>query len=146
LALVQGGVVRRIAGRVSEGVMAAGGALVEVVGFAMIAASIRTASVYLLIGALGVVVAGFAFMQPSLNSLLSRRSDPARQGGVLGIGQSVSSLARICGAFVGIPMIKVNLLLPYAVAIVLMLIGAVLVTVAAKRGEDYTATPRAAGE
>ena len=34
-------------------------------------------------------------MQPSLNAMLSRRSDPTRQGAIMGVGQSISSLARI---------------------------------------------------
>ena len=69
-----------------------GGAIVEVAGFFLLAGATSLSS--LLVG-LAVIVTGFAFVNPSLNSLLSRRSDPARQGGILGIGQSISSLARI---------------------------------------------------
>jgi MFS family permease len=49
--------------------------------------------------AFGVV--GFAFMTPSIQALISRRSDPARQGEVLGVNQSFSALARILGPIVG---------------------------------------------
>lgn len=139
LAVVQGGVVRRLAGRVSEGRLAAVGAAIEVLGFAVVAAAVARASSGLLMAGLAVVVAGFSFMQPSLNSLLSRRSDPARQGVVLGVGQSVNSLARILGSGLGIPLLKVQLGLPYLVAVGLMAVGLALVILAARRGRDYVA-------
>ena len=97
LTIVQGGIVRRISGRVPESVMATAGALVEIVGFLLLAAAVTHASLPLLLVGLAMVVSGFAFITPSLNSLLSRWSDPAKQGGILGIGQSISSLARIVG-------------------------------------------------
>ena len=84
-----------------------------------------------------MVVVGFAFMMPSLNSLISRRSDPAEQGGVLGVSQSVSSLARICGPMIGIPLHGVAIGLPYWVATGLMAVGLVLVVIAASSGRDY---------
>lgn len=139
LALVQGGVVRRLAGRISEGVLCAAGALIEIVGFVLMLAAVERDSVGMLFTALGVVVAGFSFMQPNLNSMLSRRSDPARQGGVLGIGQSVSSLARIFGSGFGIPLMKVDLDLPYYAAAGLMALGLMLVVFAARTGHDYAA-------
>ncbi len=48
-----------------------------------------------------VAVTGFAFVNPSISSLVSRRADPARQGEILGVNQSASALGRICGPFVG---------------------------------------------
>jgi MFS family permease len=137
LAMVQGGVVRRLAGRVSEGVLAGGGAAAEVVGFLLLAVAVVQNSVALLFAALIIVVSGFSFMQPNLNSLLSRRSPPDRQGVILGIGQSVSSLARIAGSALGIPLLKIELIVPYAAAAVLMGCGALLVMAAARRGRDY---------
>lgn len=139
LAAVQGGVVRRLAGRISEGKLAAFGALVEVLGFAMIAASIPERNSGLLLGAQAVIVTGFSFMQPSLNSLLSRRSDPARQGMILGVGQSVSSLARIFGSGLGIPLLRIQFAMPYIVAAGLMSAGLFLILVAARSGKDYAA-------
>lgn len=137
LALVQGGLVRRMAGRVSEGSLAAFGAMTEVVGFGLVLVAVSQQSVAWLLTALGVVVAGFAFMQPSLNALLSRRSDPEKQGMILGIGQSFSSMARILGAALGIPLLKMYVSLPYYVATGLMLLGFVLVLLASKSGKDY---------
>ena len=137
LALVQGGLVRRLAGRMSEGRLAAVGALIEVVGFGLTLAAISQGSTGLLYVALGVVVMGFSFMQPNLNAMLSRRSDPERQGMILGVGQSVSSLARIFGAGLSIPMLRLQITLPYWVAAGLMGLGLVLVVVASRSGRDH---------
>ena len=137
LALIQGGVVRRLAGHVSEGTLASAGALIEVIGFGLVAFAASIGSAPLLLAALAVVVIGFSFMQPNLNSLLSRRSDPARQGMILGVGQSVNALARILGSALGIPLLRIHVTTPYSVAAVLMAVGLVMVAVAARRGEDY---------
>lgn len=138
LAIVQGGVVRRLAGRVKEGTLAATGALIEVVGFSLVFVAIQQGSSAVLFVALAVVVTGFSFMQPNLNSLLSRRSDPKRQGMVLGVGQSVSSLARIVGSGIGIPLLRAGIFVPYAAAAALMGIGLVFVIIAANSGRDYS--------
>jgi predicted MFS family arabinose efflux permease len=139
--LVQGGIVRRLAGRIDEGQLAAAGALAEVIGFGLIVAATTIGSIGLVFGALTVIVAGFSFMQPSLNSLLSRRSDPERQGLVLGVGQSVSSLARIAGSALGIPLLKFQLSAPYWLAAALMLLGMFVVTFASRRGRDFGTEP-----
>jgi predicted MFS family arabinose efflux permease len=76
-------------------------------------------------------------MHPSLNSLLSRRSDPQQQGAIMGLGQSVSALARILGSGVGIPLLRQRLDMPYYVSAVLMIVGLLLLTSAARRGGDY---------
>ena len=141
LALVQGGAVRRMAGRFSEGAMAAGGAIAEVVGFFCLVAAIDRGSTRWLYLGLTIVVAGFAFITPSLNSLISRRSDPHRQGGILGLNQSVSALARIIGSAFGIPLLMVSPRLPLFLAAVLMSLGAALIVWGARRGHDFPATP-----
>jgi MFS family permease len=137
LTLAQGFLVRRLASRLPEGVMAGSGAVLEVGGFGLTIAAIDAASAQMLFAALTIVVVGFAFMMPSLNSLISRRTDPARQGGVLGIGQSVSSLARILGPVVGIPLLARHSTLPYWVAGGLMALGLALVVIAARGGKDF---------
>jgi len=137
LTLVQGGVVRRMSGKMPEIRMAMIGAVVEVVGFGLLIASTHVYSLPLLLLALGVTVSGFAFMTPSINSLLSRWSDPAKQGEVLGLGQSVSALARILGPAIGIPLLKLDVTYPLWTAIVLMAVGGMFVLSAAKTGKDY---------
>jgi DHA1 family tetracycline resistance protein-like MFS transporter len=147
LTLVQGGVVRRLSGRISEGVMAITGTLIEIAGFALLARATTHASVGLLLCGLAVVVSGFAFITPSLNSLLSRWSDPTKQGGILGIGQSIASLARILGPMIGVPLFENRALadtlgvqsaeLPMFLATALMALGLLLVIVASRGGRDY---------
>ncbi len=137
LAVVQGGAVRRLAGRVSEGVLAGFGAVAEIVGFGTLMLASHFESVGLLYLALTILVSGFAFINPSLNSLLSRRSDPKRQGGILGVGQSLSSLARILGAGIGIPLLKIHPLLPSFAAMILMAIGLVFIVRGDRTGRDY---------
>jgi hypothetical protein len=64
---------------------------------------------------LALAVVGFAFLTPSAQALVSRRSDPARQGEVLGVNQSASAMARIVGPVVGLTLYKATQthLLPY---------------------------------
>ncbi|MCY2988784.1 MAG: MFS transporter [Planctomycetota bacterium] len=137
MVLVQGGLVRRLAGRVSEGILASTGAVIDGVGFALMVPAIMLRSIWLLFAALTVVVIGAACMQPNLNSLLSRRSDPAKQGAIAGVSQSVNALARILGSGLGIPLLTMNVAMPYYVSAVLMILGLVVVVAAAGRGRDY---------
>jgi MFS family permease len=137
LALVQGVLVRRLAVRVAEGRLAATGAALEIVGFLLIVLATNRSSIGLLLAALAVVVAGFGMLSPTLHSLISRRSDPLQQGGILGVGQSMSSLARILGSAVGIPMLKAHLLLPFFAAAALMAGGLVLIVWASRHGRDF---------
>ncbi len=137
LALVQGGLVRRLAGRMSEVTLSVIGCCLEVLGFGLILLATNQASVPLLFIALALVTTGFAFVQPSLNSLLSRRSDPARQGSILGLGQSINSLARILGAGVSVPLLALRISLPFLLAAGLMFLGVLLVLWAGGRGRDY---------
>ena len=50
---------------------------------------------------MSVAVIGFAFVNPSVSALVSKRADPARQGEVMGVNQSFASLGRILGPFLG---------------------------------------------
>ncbi len=150
LSMVQGGLVRRLSGRVSETTMAMAGALIEIGGFFLLSRAAAQYSLELLLVGLAVVVSGFAFITPSLNSLLSRWSDPRKQGGILGLGQSVAALARIFGPMAGIPLFEDHALaatldvqpaaLPLGLAGVLMAVGLVLIIAAARRGHDYGTT------
>ncbi len=67
---------------------------------------------------LAVTVIGFALFTPSVQSLISRRSDPARQGEILGVNQSAAALARILGPVAGLSLYSrpPAHVLPYAVA------------------------------
>lgn len=142
LSLVQGGVVRRVSGRIKDATMASGGAMLQIIGFAVMLLAMNLASDWILFVALGIVTTGFAFMQPSLLALLSRRSNPEQQGVIMGVGQSVSSLARIIGSGIGIPLLTIHLNLPYFVAIGLMTCGVLVIICAGRTGNDYGDSPQ----
>jgi MFS family permease len=145
--VVQGGIVRQLATRLPESLMATGGAIVEVVGFVVLSRAAVHPSLATLLTGLAIVVVGFAFVTPSLNSLLSRWSDPAKQGGILGIGQSISALARILGPMAGVPLFENRTLaetvgakaaqMPLFLATGLTVVALVCITVAAGRGRDF---------
>ena len=134
LALVQGGIVRRVAAHASDRAMAAFGATIEVVGFALLAwvSGRETISLALLLVALAIVVAGFAFITPAVNSMVSRRTEPSQQGSVLGLLQSINSLARIVGPMVGTSLFFRSAALPLWAASGLMGVGLVIVLFAGR--------------
>ena len=129
-----------MAGKRSDASLAMTGATFEIIGFATMIMAIQQESSGLLYLALGIVVTGFSFLQPSLNSMLSRRSDPTQQGTIMGVGQSVSSLARIIGSGIGIPLLTIQLNMPYYVATGLMILGVLLIVLTSKRGKDFDVT------
>lgn len=137
LSIAQGVLVRRLSGRIPEAAMATGGAVLEIAGFCVMIGAVSTRSRVELFAALSIVVVGFAFMMPSLTSLISRRTDPAKQGGILGLSQSVSALARILGPVMGVPLLKHGIRLPYIVAAVTMGLGLAMILFSAGRGKDY---------
>lgn len=142
LTLVQGGLVRRLSGRVSEVKMALVGIVVEIVGFFWLPIVIKEGhgSLVELLLVLGLLVTGFAFVTPSLNSLISRRSDPSRQGGIMGVAQGISSLARIVGPMFGARLfLSADSSRPYWLGGATMALALALVLVAGKAGQDYPA-------
>ncbi len=137
LTLAQGFLVRRLSGRLSEGAMATGGAVTAIAGFLLLAFAAQRDDFNLLIGAMALEVVGFAFVNPSLQSLLSRRSDPREQGSILGLGQSMTSLARIMGPVFGVSFFARRQDLPYWSATALMVVGLIMILIAARRGHDF---------
>jgi MFS family permease len=74
--------------------------------------------------ALTLSVIGFAFVTPSAQALVSRRTDADQQGEILGVNQSASAMARILGPILGVTLYKSTEthLLPYAFGAALLLI------------------------
>jgi MFS family permease len=127
LLLTQGFLYRRLARRLSEptfmgiGILLMGLGVASLGGVTLLALQPEPPSygtlLTLMLFSLTVAVIGFAFLTPSAQALVSRRSDPARQGEILGANQSASAMARILGPFFGLVLYKLepSHLLPYAV-------------------------------
>jgi MFS family permease len=133
LMLTQGFLYRRLARRVSEPTFMAAGMLLMGLGVGSLGAvtwlalaeslPFGWALTFVLIG-LTVSVIGFAFLTPSAQALISRRTDSERQGEILGVNQSASALARILGPIFGITLYKMTEthLLPYLFGASLLLL------------------------
>lgn len=93
-AVVQGGLISRLVKRFGEPRLIAFGAVSMAAGLLW---TPYAAGLGALLVALAGLSAGQGLMHPSLTSLLSRSAHPAEQGAVLGVAQSLSSLARILG-------------------------------------------------
>ncbi len=128
--LVQGGLIRPLRARFNEKQLLAAGALLVAFGFAGTAALGLTRNGTLPIAAMialnVVVAAGSGVFSPSASSMLSRSVDADRQGAVLGVGQSVASLARIIGPGVAGLLLDAHRSLPFAAGAVLLLVAALL--------------------
>ena len=81
-----------------------------------------------------LAVCGFAFVNPSVSSLISKHADPQRQGEVLGVNQSFASLGRILGPFLGSVLFTLHpsRTLPFVAAVATLLVVATL-TLSGKR-------------
>lgn len=132
LMVTQGWIYRRAVRRFDELPLAQFGLMLMLAGLAglgWLAATVtpstnRWLSLTWLLLALFVSVSGFAFLNPSINGLISRRSDPTRQGEILGVNQSASALARILGPAVGNVLFQQTARheLPYTVAAAMLLL------------------------
>ena len=127
LTLAQGMLVRRLIPRLGEFRMALVGVAMMTVGLLLIGQTANTGSLRMLILVLPIVVIGFSATTPSLQSMLSLNSGSDEQGEVLGVGQSISSLARIAGPVAGMTLQARSLALPYWFGAALMAIGIVMV-------------------
>ena len=134
VAFVQGGLVRPLASHLPEHVLAIGGAAIEFVGFLLVVLAMYQASTVMLFCAMAVVATGYSGIQPSLHSMLSKSSVPENHGAMMGLGQSFNSMARILGSGLAIPLLKLQLFVPYVLGAVMMLFGAAFVAMA-KRGK-----------
>ncbi len=118
LMVAQGIFYRRLASRVSEVSFMAMGIVLMAIGVGSLGiVSDRAAAAglsvpgegianahllpYLGIG-LTTAVIGFAFLTPSAQALVSRRTPADRQGEILGVNQSAAAMARILGPLVGL--------------------------------------------
>ena len=93
-AIVQGGLVGRLAPRLGERRLAVTGALLLAVGLALVPV---TAGTGWFLPVLGVLSAGSALAGPSVYAVVSRSATSGQQGTALGLSQTASTLGRIVG-------------------------------------------------
>lgn len=132
LMLAQGLLYRRLALRVHETTFMKAGLVLMIAGLVfgmaiLVIAAKEPGSTGRLIWfllALAIAVTGFALVTPSVQALISRLSDSAKQGEILGVNQSASALARILGPAIGLTLFKMETthILPYALGCGLLLI------------------------
>ncbi|MBW3539197.1 MAG: MFS transporter [Planctomycetes bacterium] len=127
LTLSQGFLVRRLMPRLREYRMGLIGALTMSAGLMLIGLAARGDSLVLLLAVMPLSVMGFSALTPSLYSLVSLRSPADEQGGMLGLSQSMSALARILGPVAGMKLFYVDRTWPYWAAGGLMLLGLVMI-------------------
>ncbi len=144
LALAQGGLYRRLAKRVTEPTFMAVGMVLMGVGVGSVAGVNALANAHLLhfgamltlmMASLTVAVVGFSLLTPSATALVSRRSDPEKQGEILGVNSSASSMGRILSP-IGLMFYfaTADHMLPYLIGGGLMLVLLVLIP-RIRRGE-----------
>lgn len=98
MVMVQGGFVGRAAKRSGEKSLILAGSLLVAVGFMLTVLLHQVWGLYL---AMGVIACGISINNPSNQSMLSKLANPSETGGVLGVGQSLSTLGRILGPMAG---------------------------------------------
>jgi DHA1 family tetracycline resistance protein-like MFS transporter len=101
LAVAQLGLVRPLLRRLGEQTALSIGCLLLASGLTALALAASVGSPLLLTLPLPWVVVGYATLPPSLQGLLSQRTDPQLQATTLGLGQSAAALGRIVGPIVG---------------------------------------------
>jgi DHA1 family tetracycline resistance protein-like MFS transporter len=97
-AVMQGGLIGRLARRIDEPFLVVGGTALLALG---LGATPFLPPLLPLLAALGAIAFGQGLSSPILSSLISKASHQHERGGVLGVSQSMGSLARILGPMWG---------------------------------------------
>lgn len=78
--------------------------------------------------AMTVLVVGYSMLTPSLFALVSLRTPDNKQGEYLGVSQSMSALARICGPVIGMSLFDdQHVARPYFAGAMLLVVGSFMV-------------------
>jgi MFS family permease len=118
-AVVQGGVVGRLAARFGEVALLRAGYLLQAPMLALIP---FTPFWLPFLGGALLLGIGSGIAQPSLSSLLSQRAPAGMSGGVFGVTQSLGAMARVVAPVVGNALLDLRLWAPYVFAGALMLV------------------------
>jgi len=80
------------------------------------------------LAAVTVAVTGYSFVTPSVQALISRRSDPTKQGEILGVNQSANAMSRILGPMAGVALYYFHFthVLPYVFSVCLLIVALLL--------------------
>lgn len=119
-AVIQGGLVRRLVPRFGET------RLIRLCGIPFAAGLLLLAWAPTLpwtVAGLSLLAVGYGGTLPSVLGLVSRVSPPSMQGSVLGVGQSIGSLARIVGPAAAGAALDVSIGLPYALGAAVAALG-----------------------
>lgn len=123
LTVAQGGLVRRLIPKWGEFWMGLAGVALMSLGLLFLGWTSSQQSMSLVYLVLPIAVVGYSATTPSLQALLSLCAGEDEQGGILGVGQSMSALARILGPLLALPLQGVNLALPYWIGAGLMAVS-----------------------
>lgn len=131
MAVTQGLLVGRLVPALGERALVALGTLVMALGFALVPFAPTLGG---LVALASVLAVGAGLSNPSLTSLISQTGTADAQGGVLGVGQSLSSLAMILGpAWGGFSFDHFGVWVPYTSSGILMGAACALSLAAARR-------------
>ncbi len=122
-AVYQGGIVRPLVPRMGERRLFRYSAVPFAAGLMVIGLS---TDLRLLLAGLVLLGIGYGGAVPAVLGLLSRAASPERQGGVLGVGQSVGSFARVLGPSMAGALFDVRLAFPYMAGAFLILLAMVV--------------------
>ncbi|HWK47447.1 MAG TPA: MFS transporter [Stellaceae bacterium] len=139
LVIVQGGLIGRLTRRFGEQRILLAGTLTIGLGMAVLGLAWTPT-----IGILGSVflAIGMGMAQPTSNALISREAASTEQGEIMGVNQSVGSLARFVGpAVAGLAFGSLGPRAPYLLGTAVMLLAAVLASRLAR--QDWARPPQA---
>ncbi|MGC4116325.1 MAG: MFS transporter [Myxococcales bacterium] len=142
MVVMQGGVVGRLAPKVGERALATVGAVLMAAGLLALPFAPHLP---LAMALLATLAAGQALLSPTVAALLSRASARDAQGGTLGIGQSVSALARAVGPLVAGWLFDRSMAMPYAAGAIALLLAAALLGTMRPPAPQTVATAPAEG-
>ncbi len=98
MVLVQGGFIGRLAKKYNERPLISIGTVFVMAGLLLVVLLKSIPGLYLSMGLLAI---GTSIINPSNQSMTSKLADPEQVGGVLGVGQSLSTLGRVLGPAAG---------------------------------------------
>lgn len=138
--IVQGGLVRQLVPRFGERRLLRVSGVPFCLGLLLVGVATTAPA---LVAGLVLIGLGYGGSIPSVLALLSRSTDPERQGAVLGLGQSVGSLARVLGPTMAGALFDVRFALPYLAGALLILAAAAFAARLVQPSEPMDTIPTA---